>query len=272
MRYATATLVACFSAAVGLASFEEAPVAQERGATKHRADPNRGRFVAIGGEFGEKRFVCASCHGFRGAANASGAFPRLAGQSGWYLYTSLRDFASGRRPSKVMGPVALELSDDEMMDVAAYYASIASAPATVDLRRNETLARRGREIAMNGLREQGVPACASCHGSASPLYPYLGGQYQPYLEHQLHLFKKRRRGGDPMNVMHEIAEKLGDRDIKAVATFFASQSPPMGGGESEEAAPTQKPEPIPMRTGAALDPHPGSGKVVVPNATTASPH
>jgi cytochrome c553 len=148
-----------------------------------RADVNQGRFVALGGEFGELRFACLSCHGFDGEADPSGAFPRLADPSAWYLYNSLRDFASGLRPSEVMGPIAAELGDDEMLDVAAYYASREGAPYPPGLGQDE----QGRQIATSGLApETGVPPCATCHGDRSvgnaPVYPFLAGQYRPYLE------------------------------------------------------------------------------------------
>ncbi len=86
--------------------------------------PNEGGFDAFGGIFGDLRVGCNQCHGLNGIGSSSGAFPRLAGQSGWYLYKSLRDYAAGLRPSTIMSPIARTLADDQMRDVAAYYSSL----------------------------------------------------------------------------------------------------------------------------------------------------
>jgi cytochrome c553 len=243
-----------------------------------RADVNRGRFVAIGGEFGQLRFACVSCHGFDGQGDPSGAFPRLADQSAWYLYSSLRDFASGLRPSKVMGPIAAELGDDQMLDVAAYYASLEGVPYPTELRHDEQLLERGQQIATSGLPDEaGVPACSTCHGDQglgnAPLYPYLAGQYRPYLEHQVKLFKAGRRGGDPLNVMHAIAARLSDEQIEAVAAYFASLRPQRTtpGDTAGPAARIEPPEPLPMMTGAVLSPRPGDDDVVLPDASVPAP-
>ena len=67
---------------------------------------------------------CAQCHAFNGISDASGAFPRLAGQSAYYLTKQLRDFASGERASAIMSPIAKALSPDDIADAAAYYESI----------------------------------------------------------------------------------------------------------------------------------------------------
>jgi cytochrome c553 len=243
-----------------------------------RADVNQGRFVALGGEFGELRFACLSCHGFEGQADPSGAFPRLADQSAWYMYNSLRDFASGLRPSKVMGPIAAELSDDQMLDVAAYYASLEGVPYPPELRHDEQLMKQGEQIATFGLApEAGVPACSTCHGDQgighAPVYPFLAGQYRPYLEHQLKLFKAGRRGGDPLNVMHAIAARLSDQQIEAVAAYFASLRPERT-TPAEAARRTARivpPEPLPMMTGAVLSPRPGDDDVVLPDASVPAP-
>lgn len=239
-------------------------------------DPNRGRFVAIGGEFGELRFACSSCHGFEGQGDASGAFPRLADQSAWYLYGTLRDFASGARPSKVMGPIAAELSEAQMQDVAAYYASVADVPFPPELRHDDRLVEQGRRIANTAMADDGPPACARCHGESgignAPLYPYLAGQYQPYLEQQLELFRAGRRGGDPMGVMHAVAQQLSNDQIHALAVYFASLRPENltpGGGPSPVVA--RPPQPLPMRTGAVMSPKPGEGDIVVPGASSSGP-
>lgn len=186
-----------------------------------RAD---GQFVALGGRLGQLRIACSQCHGMDGLGDASGAFPRLDGQSAWYLYKSLQDYASGLRYSEVMTPVALQLNDRAMQDVAAYYASrtpdwqIASARADIG-----TL-QRGGAISAVGIPRQGVAACQNCHGpdgrGMPPVYPVLAGQYAPYLETQLQRWRSGQRQGDPLGVMRAVASQMSDEDIRAVSVYF----------------------------------------------------
>lgn len=237
-----------------------------------RASVNAGRFVALGGEYGNLRFVCASCHGAEGQGDPSGAFPRLSGQSAWYLFTSLQDFASGARPSQVMGPIAAELSFDEMMDVAAYFSSRDDVPYPPSLQTDEPLIEEGGKIVAEGLPKMNVPACSTCHGAkglgGGPVYPVLAGQYEPYLKEQLRLFRSDRRGGDPLNVMHEIAEKLTNQQINAVAAYFASLSPEeTNTSEKPSEAAARPPRPLPMQTGAVIDIQPAKDKTVVPGTS-----
>src|SRR5690349_6885970 len=79
-------------------------------------DPAAGRHVVETG--GRQAQACVSCHGLDGTGDTSGAFPLLTGQSGWYLYKQLKDYASGARPNDTMAPIAQALSDEEMRDVA----------------------------------------------------------------------------------------------------------------------------------------------------------
>lgn len=190
---------------------------------------NRGRFIAIGGMHGEASLPCVQCHGLAGAGNSSGAFPRLADQAGWYLYKTLQDYAAGLRPNQTMQTVARLLTDDQMQDVAAYYASVRNAPYPAGPDAGGELLQIGAVIATAGLPEQGLPACQSCHGPRGtgnpPVYPYLAGQFAAYTEHQLHLWKEGLRDGDPMNVMELIAKNMTDQQIRAVALYFAALRP-----------------------------------------------
>jgi cytochrome c553 len=169
-----------------------------------------------------------------------------------------------------MGPIAAELSDAQMQDVAAYYGGLRGVPYPPELRHDQQLVEQGRKIAAAGLADQGVPACETCHGKGgvgnAPLYPYLAGQYRPYLEHQLQQFKAGRRGGDPMDVMHAIAAPLTDGQVHALAVYFASLRPqPTTPGEAERRpARLRPPAPLPMQTGAVIDIEPGHDDVVLP--------
>ena len=231
--------------------------------------------MAIGGEFGELSFPCSQCHGFDGQGDPSGAFPRLADQSAFYLFNSLRNFATGRRPSEVMGPIAAELTLEQMRDVAAYFASRKDVPYPPGFEAEEQLIRQGNEIVMGETGDASLPACTTCHGPGvigdAPLYPYLAGQLQPYVEHQLNLFKRGVRGGDFLGVMHEIAAKLTDQQIQAVAAYVATLRPEMTtpGDDPDAETRSDVPERLPMMTGAVISPKPGLGDVVIPHAETA---
>ncbi|SFP61379.1 c-type cytochrome [Tranquillimonas alkanivorans] len=235
-----------------------------------RASLAQGRFLATGGEFGELRFGCVSCHGAYGQGDPSGAFPRLADQSAWYLYDALRAFATGRRPSKVMGPVAAMLTDRQMRSLAAWFASVEEAPYPPDISLGQSMVEEGRQIAQQGAPD--VMACVMCHGQQlvgnEPIYPYLAGQSQPYLEHQLKLFRAGKRGGGMLSVMHDVANGMSDRQIRAVSAYASSLRPEETTPQDEEKrsrAPTP-PRDIPMMTGAVLDVEVEQNDTVLPGA------
>jgi cytochrome c553 len=207
------------------------------------ADVAAGRFVALGGPFGELRIDCVRCHGLDGAGDGSGAYPRLAGQSAWYLYKTLHDYAAGRRPNPIMGPIAALLSDAQMRDAAAWYAAVEDAPWP------EPPAAPTRALQLGGALAAGapgtaVPACATCHGAHGrgryPVNPALAGQPAPYLAHQLRLWREGRRGGDPMDVMALVARSMTDEQIRAVSLYYAAIGP------EPPAAPAVAPPPGPV--------------------------
>lgn len=189
-----------------------------------------GRLVAMGGaENGGSQMACIVCHGAEGQGDGSGAFPRLSGQPGWYMYKQLIDYASGDRPNDVMSPIALRLTEREMEAVSAYYAAI-NAPfrpplGTVDA---QTL-QWGGQLAAIGSAEKGIPACVNCHGASGtgnpPSVPSLAGQYANYMTHQLQLWQRDIRDNDAMNVMSSIADKMTYEDMRAVSEYYARVRP-----------------------------------------------
>lgn len=183
---------------------------------------------------------CVRCHGREGGSDG-GAFPVLAGQSEAYLAASLAAFASGRRESGVMQFAVDGLEEAELARLAGYYAGLpglSEAPpasgangegagtAAAEAARGGTA--RGLDIITRGLPDEGVPACAGCHGPSSarnPAYPRLGGQEAFYLANQLRLMKAKARGGGPyQRVMQVIAERLPEEAIDAVAAAYAGRS------------------------------------------------
>ncbi|WP_338023419.1 c-type cytochrome [Aquabacter spiritensis] len=191
-----------------------------------RADLVHGRQIAITGGRHQDAVACARCHGADGAGDSSGAFPRLADQSAWYLYKTLQDYAGGLRPNPVMAPVARALAEDELIAVSTYYAAANAAPAAPPAPADVGLLQIGGAISARGLPEQGVPACAGCHGEngvgKAPFYPFIAGQSAAYLAFQLQQWKRGVRGGDPQNVMALIAQAMTDEQIQAVSVFLAN--------------------------------------------------
>lgn len=209
-------------------------------ALRAEADLERGRAVALGaGTAVAPRSACHTCHGLRGAGDASGAFPRLTGQAAWYLYKQLKDYASGARRNEIMAPIAEALSDRQMQDVSAYYAAQAAARPGVPRADDPQLIQRGGAISAMGLRDKGVAACVNCHGPAGaglpPSFPYLAGQFAPYVELQFRFWKEGQRRNSPLGVMEHIAAQLSDDDVKALAAYFASLAPPAPGQQASRA-------------------------------------
>jgi cytochrome c553 len=172
---------------------------------------------------------CAQCHAFNGVSDASGAFPRLAGQSAYYLATQLRDFASGVRASAIMSPIAKALSPDDVADVAAYFASV-NAPLLPLKAPDAALVKRGGELAKAGSAERQIPICDNCHGPGGagepPVIPYLAGQYAHYVAFTLHMWQIGFRKNSP-DAMGVIAKKLDDQEIAAVAAYYQQVNSPL---------------------------------------------
>ena len=194
------------------------------------ADLEAGRAVVVGGE---KAAVtpCFMCHGLDGVGDSAGAFPRLTGQAAFYLYKQLVDYASGARPNDVMSPIARQMSERQMADVAFYYSVLDAAHAPAPEAAPGLLAH-GRALAEDGLPEQDVTACNQCHGANGagdpPLFPYLAGQYAPYAELQLQLWQQDVRRNDGLDVMREIAKALSPDDVHAVALYYETLRPQAG--------------------------------------------
>jgi cytochrome c553 len=171
---------------------------------------------------------CAECHAFNGVSDASGAFPRLAGQSAFYLAGQLRDFASGVRSSAIMSPMAKALSPDDIADVTAYLAGV-KAPFLPLKAPKAALVKRGEELAKAGGPER--LHCDNCHGPGGsgepPGIPYLAGQYAHYIAFTLQMWQEGFRKNSPA-AMEAIAKTLDDQDILAVAAYYQQVNSPLG--------------------------------------------
>ena len=163
--------------------------------------------------------VCAACHTADGS-RGSPANPILAGQHPEYLVKQLQEFKSGKRANAIMKGFASTLSDDDMRNVAAFYASKSAKPG---FSKDKELVKLGEKIYRGGIADKAVPACAGCHspnGAGIPAqYPRVGGQHADYTEAQLVAFRSGARGNSAQMVT--IAAKMSDREIKAVSDYIA---------------------------------------------------
>ncbi len=163
---------------------------------------------------------CFSCHGAEGLSTTPDT-PRLAGQHFQYIAKQLDAFKTGRRASTVMQPWAKDLTEEEMLALGVYF-NIKPSPA--QRVRDTELAAVGRFIYHRGNEYSGVASCSACHGErgmGSDELPRLASQGTRYTETQLRLFSDRPRTADN-EIMHTIASKLTELEIKAVAAYISS--------------------------------------------------
>jgi len=211
------------------------------------ADANAGK---------EKSGVCSACHGPTGVS-ASPMFPNIAGQNDAYIIKQLKDFKSGARTDAMMAPMAANLSDTDMADLAAHFSGLPSAneqaAAAESSGESTSSASTTAPAAGNVEIVSSTPAaaiyagdvaagktkavvCAACHGadgnSLVPIYPSLAGQSANYITKQLADFKSGNRK-DP--VMAGMVAALTPADMNDLAAYFAVQSTKAGTGESNEA-------------------------------------
>lgn len=170
---------------------------------------------------GEARFtaVCAACHGADGNSGIP-ANPKLAQQHPQYLAKQLQEFKSGKRNSAVMNGFASMLSDEDMMDIGAWLAAQKAKPGFA---KDKELVALGERIYRGGIPDRQIAACAGCHspnGAGIPAqYPRLSGQHADYTTAQLQSFRDGvRKNSLPMT---QVAAKMNDREIKAVADYIA---------------------------------------------------
>ena len=178
--------------------------------------------------------ACTRCHGADGQGRESGAFPRLDIQTEHYLFEQLHAYADGSRASGIMAPVVTELDESEMRQLAAFYAAPGPSPDETIVPRavveNPAPGDLGRTLVMEGMPDQQIPACVSCHGDNTslrhPLYPALAGQHAAFMAQQLRLYRAGNRAGTPASdIMAELARRMTDEQIDAAAAFLAMQPP-----------------------------------------------
>lgn len=154
--------------------------------------------------------TCQGCHGNAGVSN-NPMWPSLAGQPALYIEAQLNKFKSGARDNPTMKSMVAALSDAEIQNLAAYFASLPAKSAGGDA----TLAKSGKDK---------TAMCMGCHGEklqGQGQFPRLAGQHTQYLSKQLNDFKTGTRKAGTMNA---VAKNLSEDDIKAIAAYLASLS------------------------------------------------
>ncbi|WP_266170954.1 c-type cytochrome [Dyella subtropica] len=169
-----------------------------------------------------KAAACGACHGMDG--NSSDAqYPKLAGQSQQYIAHQLTNFKSGKRQNPIMMGMAAPLSDQDMRDIGAYFATKTALPGVADA----ALVEHGQKLYREGDNTRGIPACMACHsidgrGNPGAMYPQLTSQHAQYIEATLKAMHDGTSWGDDAHakIMPGIAQKLDAKDIAALASYI----------------------------------------------------
>jgi cytochrome c553 len=170
-----------------------------------------------------KSTICAACHGADGNSVVPN-WPKLAGQHEQYLVRQVTLIKAGARPVPEMMGITPGLSDQDILDLAAWFSAQKNSGGVAD----ESKVAVGERIFRAGNAETGVPACMSCHGPAgegNPLagYPVLAGQHALYTANMLTRFRQGEHWGDgdaPSKIMDGSASGLTDEEIEAVASYI----------------------------------------------------
>jgi len=199
---------------------------------------------------GQRATACTPCHGKEGRATNLGYFPRIAGKPEGYLYNQLVNFREGRRDYALMTYLVDQLTDDYLLELARYFASVDlpyPPPQTVNA--PAELLARGRSLALEGDKPREIPACVRCHGEAltgvRPFVPGLLGLPRDYLIKQMGAWRTGVRHAASPDCMAKIAQGITPEEVAAVATWLSAQPMP---ADTHPAAP-QPASKLPMRCG-----------------------
>ena len=172
----------------------------------------------------EKSQVCQGCHGEDG--NSYGPeWPNLAAQHPSYIIKQVKNFQDGVRVNETMSGMVVGLSQQDIEDIAAYFASQNLKPQAQET--DVEIIKTGRKIFKGGNRYTGVPACAGCHGpngvgNGPAAFPHLAAQKSTYIVKTLKDFQSGARANDANEIMRNIAAKLTENEINAVASYMAT--------------------------------------------------
>jgi len=169
-----------------------------------------------------KSLLCQGCHGEDGNSLAT-LIPKLAGQNTVYISKQVHNFQSGTRVHGIMNGLAATVNDDDLIDIAAYFASLAKMKGDGS-GGNQT----GKDLFLNGNTSRKIAACVSCHGvngkglEPNPsMIPLIGGQHKDYLLRQLGNFRKGDRSNSPDGVMNGVTKSLTDAELESLAGYIS---------------------------------------------------
>ncbi|MCH8500498.1 MAG: cytochrome c4 [Aliidiomarina sp.] len=186
-------------------------------------DPEIGKALAARGD--GSGAPCMACHAIDGTGNAFAGFPSLAGLDAGYLLKQMRDYNSGARVSAVMQPNVDGYSDEELVHLAAYFASLPPAPPASPTVSEDVLAL-GKKLAERGAWDQYIPPCSSCHGpdnqGVGTDFPAIAGQHANYIAQEIRAWRDGKRSNDTVQLMTGISERLTDEQIDAVAAYLST--------------------------------------------------
>jgi cytochrome c553 len=166
-----------------------------------------------------KSTTCFACHGMNGNS-VNPEWPSLAGLGAGYIEEQLRNFKAGKRSNPIMTPNAMPLSDDDMADIAAYFAT----QRNTGLEADPSYWKAGELLYRAGDKNRNIPACMACHGPAgrgaeAAKFPALRGQHSVYIVKQLTDYASGARPTGPNNIMQTIAKRLSADDMRNVASY-----------------------------------------------------
>jgi len=171
-----------------------------------------------------KSQICQGCHGVKGNSSDE-LMPKLAGQYKKYLIKQMNNYLAGLRSHEIMNGMSSPLSDQDIADIAAYFAD-----QEIMKGRGWTNDEKGKEIYTKGGKEEMVMTCLHCHGERGKglhqsiaMYPVIGGQHKSYLIKQMIDFKEDYRINSPSIIMNKIARSMSDEEIEAVSEYLSVQ-------------------------------------------------
>ena len=196
----------CISTFCSLLFVLESPILMAQG------DPSAGQ---------AKSALCATCHGADGNSELS-ANPKIAGQNYKYIFKQLQDYKSGVRANATMSAMVAALSEQDMMDIAAWF----SSQEVTLLGANLDALELGEKIYRAGVKELSVAACSACHsptggGNGPAGFPSLSGQHPEYTLMQLKAFRAGERQNDSSAMMRSVVERLTDAELSALANYVS---------------------------------------------------
>ncbi|MDM0043872.1 c-type cytochrome [Variovorax dokdonensis] len=211
------------------------------------AEANAGHNTGARATIEQRVAPCIACHGRQGSSSNAAYYPRLSGKPEGYLFDQLQSFRDGRRFHRDMVYLVRHMSDENLRDMARYFARLdlpyPAVGTTTDADAN--VLARGQQLVREGDAARGIPACASCHGDAlmgvEPGIPPLLGLPRLYIASQLGAWLTGDRSAPEPDCMSQVGRKLDTADINAVAAWLAIQPVPQESRAAARSAPLPTP-------------------------------